>query len=45
MDFQNFFQSKLFKGLLIALGLIIIILLSFQAGLMVGFRKAGFSYR
>ncbi len=45
MDSGHFFQSKIFKALLIGLGLLIIVLLSFQAGLMVGFRKAGFSYR
>ncbi|HRY63001.1 MAG TPA: hypothetical protein P5267_00105 [Patescibacteria group bacterium] len=45
MDFNKFFQSKAFKVSLIALGLFIIILVSFQAGLLVGFRKAGFSYR
>lgn len=45
MDINKFFQSKLFKGIVIALGLFIIILISFQTGLMVGFRKASFSYR
>jgi hypothetical protein len=45
MDFNKFFQSKFFKVLIIALGLLILVLISFQAGLVVGFRKAGFSYR
>ncbi|HOZ36752.1 MAG TPA: hypothetical protein PLR18_02895 [bacterium] len=45
MDIGKFFQSKVFKGLILALGILILVLVSFQAGLMVGFRKADFSYR
>lgn len=45
MDFNKFFQSKGFQALIIILVIIIIALVSFQLGLMVGFRKAGFSYR
>ncbi|MDD5626398.1 MAG: hypothetical protein PHW01_00060 [Patescibacteria group bacterium] len=45
MDFNQFFRSKIFKITLLTIGLLIIILLIFQAGMLVGFKKAGFSYR
>lgn len=35
----------MFKGILIGIGALIIALFVFQAGMMVGFEKAGFSYR
>jgi hypothetical protein len=44
MDFNKLFQSKTFKGLLLGVFFFIILLLVFQAGMMVGFRKANFSY-
>lgn len=40
----NFFQSKTFKWLIGILGGLIILLLIFQLGMYIGFRKAGFSY-
>lgn len=45
MNFNQFFRSKIFKIILLTIGLLIIILLIFQAGMLVGFKKAGFSYR
>jgi len=45
MDFNKFFESKSFRGLLIGLALLIIFLIAFRAGMSVGFRKADFSYR
>lgn len=45
IDINKFLQSKLFKGIILAIGALIILLLVFQAGMMVGFRKANFSYR
>lgn len=39
------FKSKLFKGVLLGLAVLIIILVVFQAGIMVGFKKANFSFR
>ena len=44
MDLQNLGQSKQFKWLLLGLGMLIILLLVFQLGMFVGFRKASFSY-
>lgn len=43
-NINKFLQSKLFRGLILATGILIILLLGFQIGLMVGFRKASFSY-
>lgn len=45
MDINNFFRSKGFMATLWILGCLIILLLVFKAGMFVGFRKAGFSYR
>ncbi len=49
MDLKSFFQSnlqsKMFKRILIGIGVIIVLLLVFKAGEIVGFRKAGFSYQ
>ena len=44
MSFKNLFQSSLFRGILIGLGVAIAALLIFQAGLHVGYRKASFSF-
>ena len=44
MDYNTFFQSKLFKRIVVGVGLLIIMLLAFGAGLSVGYRKARFSY-
>lgn len=44
LNMKNFFQSKFLQGIIFGLGLIIILLLVFKAGMMVGMRKAKFSY-
>ncbi|MCX6740835.1 MAG: hypothetical protein NTY61_00330 [Candidatus Parcubacteria bacterium] len=44
MDYNKIFQSKAFKIVLIFVVLLIFLLLGFQLGLMVGFKKASFSY-
>ena len=45
MDFNKFFQSKSFKiTSWVIIGLIVILLI-FRAGTLVGFRKANFSYK
>lgn len=44
MNLPNFFQSKAFKGALFGIGAFIILLLVFQLGVYVGFRKARFSF-
>ncbi|MFA5076108.1 MAG: hypothetical protein WC480_01685 [Patescibacteria group bacterium] len=45
MDIDKIFQSKVFKGLIIGLGVLIILLLVFKAGMVVGIKKADFSCR
>lgn len=45
MDVNKIFQSKGFKGVLIIVVILIFLSLGFQLGLMVGFRKASFSYQ
>jgi hypothetical protein len=45
VDFNKIFQSKKAKIALIALGALIVLLLVFQLGMTVGFRKANFSFR
>ncbi len=45
MDFNKISQSKIFKAIVICIAGLIILLLGFMAGMTVGFRKAGFSYR
>jgi hypothetical protein len=45
MDIQTFFKSKQFKLVLLALGGLIILLMVFQLGMFVGFRKADFAFR
>lgn len=44
-NLKEFAQSKTFQGVLIGLGVAIVALLIFQAGMLVGYRKAAFSYR
>ncbi len=44
MNYNNFLQSKLFKRIVIGVGLLIIVLISFGAGILVGYNKARFSY-
>src|SRR5258708_4950328 len=41
---HHFFQTKFFKRAVIAVGLLVIIFLSFAAGIFVGYHKARFSY-
>ncbi len=43
--FSRFFQSKKIKITLLALGALMILLFVFQAGMIVGFRKADFSFK
>jgi hypothetical protein len=45
MNFKDFFQSKKIKIALAIIFALIIILLIFQAGIYVGFKKASFSYQ
>lgn len=45
VDFNKIFRSKTLKIALLALGAFIVLLLVFQAGMAVGFRKANFSFR
>lgn len=45
MDFNKFFQSKMFKTVLIGIGALIALLLVFKLGMIVGFKKAGFTSR
>jgi len=45
MDINIFLQSKKFKIILAAIAAIIMFLLVFKAGTIVGFRKASFSYQ
>ncbi len=45
MDFNKFFQSKKFKIVLIGIGALVVILMVFKAGVLVGYKKANFSYR
>lgn len=44
-DFNRMFQSKAFSGCIAGLAVVIVLLLTFSAGLAVGFKKADFSYR
>lgn len=45
MNLKLFLQSKKFKAIFCGIGIVIIVLLVFKAGEMIGFRKANFSYR
>lgn len=44
-ELKELMQSKSFRGILIGLGAAIVILLVFEAGALVGYRKAAFSFR
>lgn len=44
-NLKEFSRSKTFQGTLVGLGVAIVALLIFQAGMLVGYRKAAFSYR
>ncbi len=45
IDFNKFFHSKAFKGILCGIAGLIILLLVFGLGVVVGIKKANFSYR
>ncbi len=45
MNIKEFSQSKTFKKIIYGIGGVIVALLIFQAGVLVGYHKAGFSYR
>jgi len=42
---QNFLQSSLFKGIIIGLGCLIILIFVFNLGIFVGTKKADFSFK
>ncbi len=44
MNINQTFQSKTFKTVLATIGIIIILLIVFKAGIFVGYKKAKFSY-
>ena len=45
MDIQKITESPWFTRALIAIGLVLIVLVVFQAGVYIGVRKAGLSFR
>ena len=45
MDTDNFFQSKLFKGIILGISGMIILVFVFGLGVFVGIKKADFSFR
>lgn len=45
MDIKDFFQSKQFKILVGTVAGLVVLLLVFKAGMLVGYKKAGFSFR
>ncbi len=45
MNIKNFFESKTSKGVFYGITIVIVVLFIFQAGMMVGYHKAAFSYR
>ena len=45
MNTDNFFQSKLFKGIILGLAAFMILMLVFSLGIFVGARRADFSFR
>lgn len=45
MNTKNIFESKNFRKILYGVGIAIVVLAVFQAGMFVGYRKASFSYR
>ncbi|MFA6354441.1 MAG: hypothetical protein WCX12_02035 [Candidatus Paceibacterota bacterium] len=42
---KNFFQSKIFLRFMIGLAVLVVLLVVFQAGEMMGFKRASFSYQ
>lgn len=45
MNYKEFFKSKIFSGIIIGIGILIIVGIIFQAGKFVGLRKAEFSIK
>lgn len=45
MDPNKFFQSKIFKIVLLGIAGLIVVLFIFKIGMFIGFRKANFSYK
>lgn len=45
MDLNKVGQSKVFKGILIGIGALVIALLIFKAGMIIGYRKTNFFFR
>jgi len=45
MNLKEFFQSKTSNGILIGVGIVLVALIIFQAGVFVGYRRASFSYK
>ncbi len=45
MEKKNFFESKLFIGLVFGTGALIVLFVVFRAGELLGYRRAGFSYQ
>lgn len=45
MDINNFLQSKTFKGIVLGIAAVIILLLVFKIGMIVGIKKADFSHQ
>lgn len=45
MSINKIFQSKIFQGIIIGLGILVVLMLIFKAGLMIGAKKADFSHR
>lgn len=44
MDYSSFFQSRKFKIIIWVVGGLVVLLLTFRFGVVVGYRKASFSY-
>lgn len=45
MDIKEYIRSQSFRGVLAGIGIAIVILMIFQAGVFIGYRKASFAYR
>ncbi len=45
MEKKNFFESKLFIGIVFGVGALIVLFAVFRAGEFVGYRRAGYSYQ
>lgn len=45
MNYKDFVQSKAFRNAVVIVGMVVVALFIFQAGVFVGYHKAAFSYR